>query len=84
MREKGLKLAIFKPSENRIFPNNFFRVRKVALNIRIRVVKITLVILWAAITFCLPLGLSHKTCLFCLVEAGIWDINYDLRNKIGL
>ena len=37
---KCLKLAIFKRSENRIFPNNFFWVRKVALNRRVRFVNI--------------------------------------------
>ena len=46
--------------------------------------KITLLIVWAVTSFDLPLGLSRRICLFCLVEYKIWDINYDLRNKIGL
>ena len=40
--QKRLKIAIFKRSENRIIPNNFFLVRKVALNGRVGIVKSSL------------------------------------------
>ena len=36
--QKHLKLAIFKRAENRIIPNNFFWVQKVALNGRVEIV----------------------------------------------
>lgn len=38
LTKKRLKLAIFKRAENRIIPNNFFWVQKVALNERIGIV----------------------------------------------
>ena len=44
--KRGLKISIFKPSENRIIPSNFFWTRIWMLNGEIEVVKISQIDYW--------------------------------------
>ena len=49
--KRGLKISIFKPSENRIIPSNFFWTRIWMLNGEIEVVKISQIDYWILNSF---------------------------------